>query len=155
MDFNLALHLGLPETILAVSSLLILVFGAFRGDKGMISVSALCGVALIAAAFAAAFGHQGAAFSGSFIVDGVALFAKVAIYIAAVFIIVLGQGYFDRVGAGRFELPILILLAALGMSLMVSAGDLISLYVGLELQSLALYVLAAFRRDDAKSSEAS
>ena len=154
MDFNLALNLALPEAILAVSSLLILVFGAFRGDKGTISVSALCGVALIAAAFAAAFGHQGSAFNGSFVVDGVALFAKVAIYIAAVIIIVLGQGYFDRIGAARFEFPILIVLAALGMSMMVSAGDLISLYVGLELQSLALYVLAAFRRDDARSSEA-
>ena len=154
MDFNLALHLGLPETILAIASLLILVFGAFRGDKGMISVSALCGVALIAAAFAAAFGHQGSAFGDSFVVDGVALFAKVIIYIAAVFIIVLGQGYFDRVGGARFEFPILIVLATLGMSLMVSAGDLISLYVGLEMQSLAMYVLAAFRRDDAKSSEA-
>jgi len=154
MDFNLALNLALPEAILAVASLLILVFGAFRGDKGTISVSALCGVALIAAAFAAAFGHQGSAFNESFIVDGVAQYAKVAIYIAAVFIIVLGQGYFDRVGAARFEFPILIVLAALGMSMMVSAGDLIALYVGLELQSLALYVLAAFRRDHAKSSEA-
>ncbi|ESQ84299.1 NADH:ubiquinone oxidoreductase subunit N [Asticcacaulis sp. AC466] len=154
MDFNLALNLALPEAILAISSLLILVFGAFRGDKGMTSVSALCGAALIGAAFAAAFSHQGSAFSGSFIVDGVALFAKVAIYVAAVFVIVLGQGYFDRLGARRFEFPIIILLAALGMSMMVSAGDLIALYVGLELQSLALYVLAAFRRDDAKSSEA-
>ena len=154
MDYHLALSLALPETIIAVSSLLILVFGAFRGDKGMVSISALCGVALIAAAFAAAFAQPGTAFSGSFILDGVAQFAKVAIYIAAIFIIVLGQGYFDRLGARRFEFPILILLATLGMSMMVSAGDLISLYVGLELQSLALYVLAAFRRDDAKSSEA-
>ena len=154
MDYNLALKLALPEAILAVSILLILVFGAFRGDKGMTSVSALCGVALIAAAFAAAFGGQGTSFSGSFIDDGTALFAKVVIYIAAVFIIVLGQGYFDRIQNRRFEFPILILLAALGMSMMVSAGDLIAMYIGLELQSLSLYVLAAFRRDDAKSSEA-
>ncbi len=154
MDFSLALHLALPETILAVASLMILVFGAFRGDKGMTSVSALCGVALIVGAFAAAFDTPGTAFSGSFIADHVALFAKVAIYIAGVFIIVLGQGYFNRLGNQRFEFPILIVLATLGMSMMVSAGDMIAMYIGLELQSLALYVLAAFRRDDAKSSEA-
>lgn len=155
MDFFPALHLEIPELILSVASLLILVFGAVRGDKGMTSVSALCGASLIAAAFAAAlFTEQGTVYNGAFVVDGVALFAKTAIYIAAVLIIVLGQGYFDRVGSRRFEFPVLILLTALGMSMMVSAGDLISFYIGLEMQSLAMYVLAAFRRDDAKSSEA-
>ncbi|MGA9658098.1 MAG: NADH-quinone oxidoreductase subunit NuoN [Asticcacaulis sp.] len=154
MDYHHALTLALPEEIIAVSALLILVFGAFRGDKAMTLISTLCGVALAVAAGFAAFGPQGVAFSGAFVVDGVALFAKTAIYIAAIFIIVLGQGYFDRIGARRFEFPILIMLATLGMSMMVSSGDLIAMYVGLELQSLALYVLAAFRRDDPKSSEA-
>ncbi|EGF90601.1 NADH-quinone oxidoreductase subunit N [Asticcacaulis biprosthecium C19] len=153
MDFP-AFNEALPETILGLSAILILVFGAFRGDKGMTSISALCGAALIGAAFAAAWSPLGTAFSGSFVSDGVSVFAKVAMYIASAFIIVLGQGYFDRLNNRRFEFPILILLATLGMSIMVSAGDLIALYVGLELQSLALYVLAAFRRDDAKSSEA-
>ena len=154
MDLNLSLQLSTPELILGISAVLILVFGAFRGDKGMTSVSALCGVALIAAAFAAAFSGFGKAYNGSLVMDGVAVFAKVAIYIAGLFIIVLGQGYFDRLNNRRFEFPILILLATLGMSVMVSAGDLIALYIGIELQSLALYVLAAFRRDDARSSEA-
>ncbi|ESQ76222.1 NADH:ubiquinone oxidoreductase subunit N [Asticcacaulis sp. AC402] len=153
MDFP-ALNEALPETILGLSALFILVFGSFRGDKGMTSISALCGAALIGAAFAAAWSPLGIVFSGSFVSDGVSVFAKVAMYIAAAFVIVLGQGYFDRLNSRRFEFPILVLLATLGMSVMVSAGDLISLYVGLELQSLALYVLAAFRRDDAKSSEA-
>ncbi len=151
---NLGLNLAWPEFILGVASLLILVFGAIRTDKGMTSVSALCGAALIAAAFAAALGPQGHAFNGSLIVDGVAQFAKVVIYVAAALVIALGQGYFDRVGNRRFEFPILVTLSALGMSMMVSAGDLIALYVGLELQSLAMYVMAAFRRDDEKSSEA-
>ena len=154
MDLNTALHLSIPELILGISSIAILVFGAFRGDKGMTSVSALCGVALIAAAFFAAMSPLGVAYNGSLVVDGVAVFTKVAIYIAALFVIVLGQGYFDRLNNRRFEFPILVLLATLGMSIMVSSGDLIALYVGLELQSLALYVLAAFRRDDVKSSEA-
>ncbi len=151
---NLGLNLAWPEFILGVASLLILVFGAIRTDKGMTSVSALCGAALVAAAFAAALGPQGHAFNGSFLADGVSQFAKVVIYIAAALVIALGQGYFDRVGNRRFEFPILVLLSALGMSMMVSAGDLISLYIGLELQSLAMYVMAAFRRDDDKSSEA-
>ena len=151
---NLGLNLAWPEFILGVASLLILVFGAIRTDKGMTSVSALCGAALVAAAFAAALGPLGHAFNGSLIVDGVSQFAKVVIYIAAALVIALGQGYFDRVGNRRFEFPILVMLSALGMSMMVSAGDLIALYIGLELQSLAMYVLAAFRRDDDKSSEA-
>jgi len=154
MDLNFALHLSTPELILGIGAIVILVFGAFRGDKGMTSVSALCGLCLLAAAFAAATSDYGTAYHDSFVVDQVGLFAKVAIYIAALFIIVLGQGYFDRLNNRRFEFPILILLATLGMSMMVSAGDLIALYIGLELQSLALYVLAAFRRDDPKSSEA-
>ncbi len=151
-----AFTLALPETILGVMALLILVFGGFRGDKGMTSISALCGVALIAAAFAAAYPTTplGQGFNGSFLSDKVSVFAKVVIYIAGVFVIVLGQGYFDRLKNRRFEFPILVLLATLGMSMMVSAGDLIALYIGIELQSLAMYVLAAFRRDDPKSSEA-
>ena len=154
MPYSTALHLALPELILSVMSLLILVFGSIRGDKGMTSISALCGASLIASAFAAALGPQGHAFNGSLIVDGVAQFAKVVIYIAATLVIALGQGYFDRVGNRRFEFPVLVMLSALGMSMMVSAGDFIALYIGLELQSLAMYVMAAFRRDDAKSSEA-
>jgi NADH-quinone oxidoreductase subunit N len=154
MDLNFALHLSTPELILGIGAIVILVFGAFRGDKGMTSVSALSGLCLIAAAFAAAMTEDGTAYHGSFIIDHVGVFVKVTMYIAALFIIVLGQGYFDRLNNRRFEFPILILLAVLGMSMMVSAGDLIALYIGLELQSLALYVLAAFRRDDPKSSEA-
>ncbi len=154
MDLNFALHLSTPELILGIGAIVILVFGAFRGDKGMTSVSALSGLCLLAAAFAAATSDYGVAYNGSFVIDRVGLFVKVTIYVAALFIIVLGQGYFDRLNSRRFEFPILILLATLGMSMMVSAGDLIALYIGLELQSLAMYVLAAFRRDDAKSSEA-
>jgi NADH-quinone oxidoreductase subunit N len=154
MDLNIALNLALPEVILAIGSLCVLVYGAARGDKASTSVSALCGIVLLLAGYAAAFGTDGVAFNGSVIVDHVALFSKVAIYAAGLFIIVLGQGYFTRLGTHRFEFPVLILLTALGMSLMVSAGDLITMYVGIELQALAFYVLAAFRRDDPKGSEA-
>src|SRR6185312_5235523 len=77
-----------------------------------------------------------------------------AIYLMSAVALLLGGGWLSRLKARQFEYAILVLLAALGMGVMVSSGDLISLYVGVELQSLALYVLAAFRRDDAKASEA-
>lgn len=154
MDLTSALHLALPELILAVSVLGILVYGALRGDKAAGSVAALCGAALIAAAFAAAFNGHGKVFNGSFIADGVANFAKTFIYIASALVVVLARGYFERQNNNRFEFPILVTLSAIGMSMMVSAGDLIALYIGLELNSLAAYVMAAFRRDDAKGSEA-
>ena len=89
-----------------------------------------------------------------FVSDGVSSFGKVAIYLMSAVAVMLGAGWLGRLKAAQFEYPVLIVLAAVGMGMMVSSGDLVSLYVGVELQSLALYVLAAFRRDDAKASEA-
>lgn len=154
MDLTSTLNLALPELILSIGVLVALVFGAVRGDKGAVSVSALSGLCLIGAAYAAAFGQSGHSFFGAFVVDRVALLTKVAIAITGCVVLVLGQGYFTRLKAMKFEFSILILLSILGMFVMVSAADLISLYIGIELQSLALYVLAAIRRDDAKGSEA-
>jgi NADH-quinone oxidoreductase subunit N len=88
------------------------------------------------------------------IADAGSAFAQVAIYASSAICIPLGQRWFERRGVHNFEFPVLILLAALGMGMMVSAGDLISLYVGVELHSLALYVLAAMHRDNARASEA-
>ncbi len=81
-------------------------------------------------------------------------FAKVMILLAAAAILVMSEGYMARRNLLRFEYPILIALSAVGMMVMVSAGDLMTLYMGLELQSLALYVVASLRRDSAKSTEA-
>src|SRR6187402_2508066 len=94
------------------------------------------------------------AFGGQFIVDGFAAFMKVLSLVATAAAILISIGYASRNDMMRFEFPILMLIAALGMSMMISANNLISLYVGLELQSLALYVTAAFRRDTIKSTEA-
>ena len=143
-----------PEVILAVSAMAILVGGAFggRNSSGFATISAVA--ALIGAAVAAAWGEQGTAFRGGFIADDMAGFAKAAIYGASAISVVLGERWLKRAGNAQFEFPVLILMAALGMGMMASAGDLITLYVGVELHSLALYVLAAFQRDDAKSSEA-
>lgn len=147
------LNLVWPELILAVGALALLMVGAFRGKGGTV-FDILAMLVLVAAAAGAIHGDQGRAFAGGVIADNLSTFAKVAIYAASALAIPLGGGWLRKRGDDKFEFPVLILLAALGMGMMASAGDLISLYVGVELHSLALYVLAAFRRDDAKSSEA-
>jgi len=153
VSFSQSFLLAGPEAILAGSALALLIWGAFAGRAGVAFIAASV-AALVAASAAAVFGPHGRAFDGGLIADQGAAFAKVAIYLASATAIPLGQKWFARRGIERFEYPVLVILAALGMGMMVAAGDLISLYVSLELQSLALYVLAAFRRDDARSSEA-
>ena len=151
MSFDI-LTLAAPELILAVGALVLLLVGAFVG-RGL-AFSLACVAVLVAAAAAAANGPLGRAFEGGLIADQFSVFAKVAIYLASAVAIPLGDAWMVKRGTARFEFPVLVILAALGMGMMASAGDLISLYVGIELHSLALYILAAFQRDDAKSSEA-
>ena len=147
------LSFATPQLILACSALFLLVAGAFAPRaSNLVGVGGI--LALVAAAVAAALGPTGVAFKGGLIADAASAFAQVPIYLASAVAIPLGQRWFARKGVVNFEFPVLILLAALGMGMMVGAGDLISLYVGVELQSLALYVLAAMHRDDAKASEA-
>ncbi|CAN5337645.1 NADH-quinone oxidoreductase subunit NuoN [soil metagenome] len=154
MDLTAALHIAIPELILAVGALALLATGAFAGDKYVRLISTAAVVVLCAAAIAAARAAYGSAFGGGFVSDSATAYAKVAIYLLSAVGIVLGDPWLVRVKNSRFEYPVLILLAALGMGMMASSGDLISLYIGVELFSLATYVLAAFQRDDAKSSEA-
>jgi NADH-quinone oxidoreductase subunit N len=154
MTLDGALSIALPELILSIGILALLVVGAFGGDKATRPVAGLAGLVLVLAGAAAVLGPQGAAFHNGFVEDGAAVYSKVVIYLMSAAALVIGEPWLRRLKGARFEYPILILLAALGMGMMVSAGDLISLYIGVELQSLALYVLAAFRRDDAKASEA-
>src|SRR5580704_2005730 len=153
MDLGHAMTLALPEIFLALSALALLLVGAMLRPSA-VAVWVASGAALIVAAVLAAIGPLGTAFAGGFVADQAAAFAKVAIYLATAVALFLGSGWLGRLKARQFEYPILILLSALGMGIMASSGDLISLYVGVELQSLAAYVLAAFRRDDAKASEA-
>ncbi|MEO8812163.1 MAG: NADH-quinone oxidoreductase subunit NuoN [Caulobacteraceae bacterium] len=145
--------LASPELILALSALILLVWGAFQGRINT-AFSFAAVVALIAAAVAAAVGPLGRAFGGGLIADAGSAFTKVVIYLASAVAIPLGDRWFARRGIEKFEYPILVIIAALGMGMMASAGDLISLYISIELQSLALYILAAFYRDDVKASEA-
>jgi NADH-quinone oxidoreductase subunit N len=154
MDFTSSLVLVYPELILGGGALALLVLGAVLGDKSSGLIGALSSAVLGVAAVAAAFSQHGQAFAGSFVMDPLAAYAKVAIFLGSIFAIILGSPWFKRAGYNRFEYPILVLLAVLGMSAMVSAKDLIALYIGIELQSLALYVMCAFQRDDERSSEA-
>ena len=103
-----------------------------------------------------AFTGQGTtpAFGGMFVDDAFSRFAKVTLLISGAVVLVMGQEYMERRGILRFEYPVLVALSAVGMMVMVSAGDLMALYMGLELQSLALYVVASLRRDSVRSTEA-
>jgi NADH-quinone oxidoreductase subunit N len=154
MDLSSALSIAWPELILALGALALLVLGAFAGDRSTTLVAIGAGVLLLIAALITALGPLGSAFHGGFVQDQAAAFSKAIIYVVSAVGILLGTPWLKRVGNGRFEYPILIVLSALGMGMMASAGDLIALYVGIELMSLAAYVLAAFQRDDARSSEA-
>jgi len=153
MSLSADLMLALPELILACSALLLLVWGAWQG-KGSALFNFAAVAALAVAAVTAATGESGRAFGGALIADNGAAFAKVAIFAASAVAIPLCDRWLADRGEARFELAVLIVIAALGMSIMASAGDLIALYIGIELHSLALYILAAFQRDNARSSEA-
>jgi NADH-quinone oxidoreductase subunit N len=151
-----SLALTLPELILSAGSLVLLLVAGWRGDGATrfigwaaIALFVLAGLSLFGPA-----GHGGEAFAGLYIADRFAAFAKALIYIAAAVSVVLAHNYFERRGELRAEYPILILLSSVGMGMMVSAGDLLTLYVGLELQSLSAYVLASFMRRDLRSAEA-
>ncbi len=145
----------LPELILAIGAMALLLAGAFGGDKAAPAIT-WGAIALLAVSGAAALLVLGgsSAFGGAFIADAFARFAKLLIMVGAAFSILLAGEFFATSKLSRFELPILMLIATLGMMLMVSAGSFLSLYMGLELQSLALYVLAAFNRDHLRSTEA-
>lgn len=145
----------LPEAYLAATALLLLIFGAMRGDRSTAVVSALAVVGLLVTGVMVAMGPEsGLAFHDMFRIDAFSRFVKLALLSASALSVLLAGAYLAKTKIARPEYPVLILFATVGMMLMVSANDLMALYVGLELQSLALYVLAAFRRDHAKSSEA-
>lgn len=155
-SFSAALYHSLPEVVLALSILGILLYGAIRGkaSDGLATELALAALAL--AGFFVIFGqtHNGLAYADAFVNDGMGRFMKILILIGSVGTLAMSQDYLRRVGMEKFEFPILILLATLGMFMLASANDLLALYLGLETMSLALYVLAAFNRDSVKATEA-
>ncbi len=155
---NASLLMTLPELVLTAGALILMLAAAWGGQASTKAIS-WTSVAVLFGAGIALCGPAssgGEAFDGLYRADAFAAFAKVLIYIAAGVAIIIAPRFFQQTSGDdlRPEYPVLILLSAIGMGMMVSAGDLLTLYVGLELQSLAAYVLASFMRRDARSAEA-
>lgn len=156
MTISANLAILAPELIVAVGAMVLLLFGAIRGEKGIGLVSVLATVVMAVAAWFVAMplSPQIHAFGSAFTTDTFARFAKLLILLGSASTLLMAQDFFKTAGIDKFEFPVLVLLSTVGMMLMVSASNFIGLYMGFELQSLALYVLAAFHRDSLRSTEA-
>jgi NADH-quinone oxidoreductase subunit N len=166
MDFAASFALVIPELLLTFTGLVLLLVGAWSGDKGARQIAIGAAAALFVAGFLLIPGlHTGSdgpatlAFGGLLKIDSFALFAKALIYLSAIAALMIAPAFFGGPAAGmergmRAEYPVLVIFAAVGMSMMVSANDFMSLYLGLELNSLSAYVLAAILRRDTRSGEA-
>jgi NADH-quinone oxidoreductase subunit N len=145
-----------PELILSIGALALVLLGALRGDKSGWLVSeiavAILGVALIVVVFDKR--TEGVTFYGAFTNDAFARFMKALSLTGSLVSLLLSLDFLKQHKFGGFEFPILMLLSTTGMMMLISSSDFIALYLGLELMSLALYVIAAYRRDDLKASEA-
>jgi len=146
--------LALPEILLAVAGLVLLLAGVIPKRDTTFSVTMGTLGALLVAAVLAMATPDGSAFNGQFVSDGFSRFAKVLILLGAASGLMLALDWNEKQGIARFEFPILVLFSTVGMMVMVSASDLITLYMGLELLSLSLYVLGSFDRDNERSAEA-
>jgi NADH-quinone oxidoreductase subunit N len=147
--------LARPELFLAAVTALLLIYGVVRGEASTAFVSVSTALALLVTAVLLFTPYrEGTAFASLFIVDRLTATMKALVLVGAAATVLMSRAYFEQVKAWRFEYPLLVALATLGMMLMISANDLMALYVGLELQSLALYVIAAFQRDSVRSTEA-
>jgi len=144
-----------PEAFLLLAALVLLMFSVFTRDTTRIVTWASVGALLIAAALVLSQPPEPVTLFGrAFITDGFAQFMKVLVLLASALALTMSQDYLRGAKLNIAEYPVLVLLATTGMMLMLSANDLISLYLALELQSLSLYVIAAIRRESLRSSEA-
>lgn len=154
-DLSLSLSLAAPELIIAIGALVLLMIGAFSGERANTTVTGLAVAILVGAcAWLLLFTGTGEGFGGAFVSDSFARFMKVLTLVGSVVTLVMSVGFAKAEKFDKFEYPVLIMLATLGMMVMISANNMIALYLGLELQSLALYVVAAINRDSVRSTEA-
>src|SRR5262245_31124463 len=149
-----SLYPVLPEIVLAIGAMLLLMYGAWAGDDATDTVSWAAVALLVVAGVLVINSPAGAAFGGSFIVDGYARFLKIPALIGSAVTVILSLEFLHPAPRRRFEYAVLIVLSATGMLMLISAADLIALYLGLELMSLSLYVVAAIDRDNVRSTEA-
>jgi NADH-quinone oxidoreductase subunit N len=147
---------ALPEIVLAAAAMTLLIFGAMRGEGStrLVSWLAIAVLLIVLLITELGGGERRVAFYGMFAADGFAKFMKALVLIGSAITVLIAMRYNEEQGIARFEFPVLVLLATTGMMVIISANDLITLYVGLELQNLALYVVASFNRDSVRSSEA-
>src|SRR6201996_2607869 len=146
----------MPEMVLALGAMALLMLGAFRGTgtTALVTGLAVCLLVVVGVLELTLPAGKLVTFGGSFIVDDFARFMKIVALIGSVATLVLSTEFLSDPSRRMFEYPILVVLSTLGMMVLISAGDLIALYLGLELMSLALYVVAASNRDNVKSTEA-
>src|SRR5216110_247358 len=146
----------LPELVLAVGAMVLLMLGAYRGQQttSLVTGLAVCLLVLTGVLELLLPSGKVTTFGGSFIVDDFARFLKILALIGSTATLILSAEFLADPSRRIFEYSILVVLSTLGMMVLISAGDLIMLYLGLELMSLALYVVAASNRDNAKSTEA-
>ncbi|MBV9461701.1 MAG: NADH-quinone oxidoreductase subunit NuoN [Bradyrhizobium sp.] len=146
----------MPEIVLALGAMVLLMLGAYRGQGTtlLVTVLAVCLLVLTGVLELTLPAGKLTTFGGSFIVDDFARFLKIVALIGSIATLILSREFLSDPSSRIFEYSILVLLSTLGMMVLISAGDLIMLYLGLELMSLALYVVAASNRDNAKSTEA-
>ena len=153
----LDIFIALPELFLVTMAMVLMMVGVYvHANRAYSLIANLTILSLLIVLGLVIFAKPAStyAFNKLFINDGFAQFVKVLVLLGAVLILLIGDRSMRKTGIARFEYPVLILFATVGMMLMVSANDLMSLYVGLEMQSLALYVVAALNRDSLRSSEA-
>ncbi|ESZ52176.1 NADH-quinone oxidoreductase subunit NuoN [Mesorhizobium sp. RSR565B] len=154
-DLYSSLSLSTPELILAIGALALLMVGAYsRANKAILVTGLAVAVLVIAGLWLIFPTGQGAAYGNAFIQDPFSRFMKVLSLIGSAVTLVMSMRFARQEHFDKFEYPVLILLCTLGMMLMISANGMIGLYLGLELQSLAIYVLAAINRDNLRSTEA-
>lgn len=156
MTETLDLFPVLPEIFAVLATIALLMLGVFKKEDATRGISglAIAVMAVTALLVVATGGERHTAFGGMFLTDSFGVFAKVLILAASALTAAMSLQYLDKEKLGRFEYPVLILFATVGMMMMVSANDFMALYLGLELQSLSLYVLAAYHRDSARATEA-
>jgi NADH-quinone oxidoreductase subunit N len=155
LDFA-AVYPVLPELVLAIGAMVLLMMGAWRGDQSTAALSGFAVMLLILAGVVILLmpADKTVAFGGSFVIDGFSRYLKLLVLVGSIGAILLSVEFLRDLQRRKFEYPILILLSTTGMLMLISAADLIALYLGFELMSLSLYVMAAIDRDNARSTEA-
>ncbi|MGQ3672696.1 NADH-quinone oxidoreductase subunit NuoN [Xanthobacter sp. TB0136] len=146
----------LPELVLAVSAIVLILIGAIRGEAAANLVTGLAIAVLVAAGILVVLGPSGqtVAFNGSLVISPFSRFMQVLAILGAAVSLIMAVDWLNREKQAKFEYAVLMVISVLGMCMLVAAGDFIALYLGLELMSLALYVVAAINRDSVRSTEA-